>query len=172
MAANLLALANLAKVVGVYAFLLIGADDLAASTPATLAVGLLALGAVTVLALRGLRSSSRLQMVLLGACLAILLGFAVVALAKVYGGTAGPQAITPNLAWFNPFGGEAGGSIAVGLLLTVFLYWGWDVPSSVVEEADGGSRTSGRAMLVSAVTLLGHLRDRGDRAAGLRGRRR
>jgi amino acid transporter len=154
-AANLLALANLAKVVGVYAFLLIDADDLAASTPATLAVGLLALGAVTVLALRGLRSSSRLQMVLLGACLAILLGFAVVALAKVYGGTAGPQAVTPNLAWLNPFGGEAGGSIAVGLLLTVFLYWGWDVPSSVVEEADGGSRTSGRAMLVSAVTLLG-----------------
>ena len=42
-----------------------------------------------------------------------------------------------------------------GLLLTVFLYWGWDVPSAVVEEAEGGSRTSGRAMMVSAVTLLG-----------------
>ncbi len=154
-AANLLALANLAKVVGVYAFLLVDADDLAASTPATLAVGLIALAAVTVLALRGLRSSSRLQMVLLGACLAILLVFAVVALAKVFGGTAGPQAVTPSLSWLNPFGGDANGSIAVGLLLTVFLYWGWDVPSSVVEEADGGSKTSGRAMLVSAVTLLG-----------------
>ena len=37
----------------------------------------------------------------------------------------------------------------------MFLYWGWDVPSAVVEEADGGSKTSGRAMLVSALTLLG-----------------
>ena len=154
-AANFLALANLAKVVGIYAFLLVGADTLANSTFATLVVGLLALGAVTVVALRGLRSSSRLQVLLLGACLAILLIFAAVALAKVYGGTAGPQAVTPSLGWFNPFSGEASGSIATGLLLTVFLYWGWDVPSAVVEEAEGGSRTSGRAMMVSAVTLLG-----------------
>ena len=53
-AANFLALANLAKVVGIYAFLLVGADTLANSTFATLVVGLLALGAVTVVALRGL----------------------------------------------------------------------------------------------------------------------
>ena len=167
-AANFLALANLAKVVGIYAFLLIGADTLAASTFATLVVGLLALGAVTVVALRGLESSSRLQVLLLGACLAILLVFAAVALAKVYGGTAGPQAVTPSLGWFNPFSGEASGSIAVGLLLTVFLYWGWDVPSAVVEEAEGGSRTSGRAMMVSAITLLGLYADRRGRIAGLR----
>ena len=43
-ASTLLALANLAKVVGVYAFLLVDAPDLANSTIATLAVGLLALG--------------------------------------------------------------------------------------------------------------------------------
>ena len=61
-AANLLALANLAKVVGVYAFLLVDADDLAASTPATLAVGLIALAAVTVLALRGLRSTAGMNL--------------------------------------------------------------------------------------------------------------
>ena len=91
---------------------------------------------------------------LLGACLVILAVFAVIALAKVFGGTAGPQAVTPSLSWFNPFGGDASGALAVGLLLTVFLYWGWDVPSAVVEEADGGSKTSGRAMLVSAITLL------------------
>jgi len=154
-ASTLLALANLAKVVGVYAFLLVDAPELADSTTATLVVGLLALGAVTVIALRGLRSSSRLQMLLLGGSLAVLLVFAVVAMAKVYGGTAGPQAVTPSLGWLNPFGGEATGGVAVGLLLAVFLYWGWDVPSSVVEEAEGGSKTSGRAMLVSALTLLG-----------------
>jgi amino acid transporter len=154
-AANYLALANLAKVVGIYSFLLADADDLAASTPATLVVGLFAVGVVTVVALRGLRSSSHLQMVLLTAGLVILLVFAVVALAKVYGGAAGPQALAPSPGWFNPFGGDVTGSIAAGLLLTVFMYWGWDVPSAVVEEADGGSRTSGRAMLVSAVTLVG-----------------
>ena len=153
-AANMLALANLANVAGIYAFLLVDAEDLAANPLATLVVGLLALAGVTALALRGLRSSSRLQMVLLGACLAILAVFAVIALAKVFGGTAGPQAVTPSLSWFNPFGGDASGALAVGLLLTVFLYWGWDVPSAVVEEADGGSKTSGRAMLVSAITLL------------------
>jgi amino acid transporter len=154
-AANFLALANLANIVGVYGFLIAGADDLAANPVATCAVGLLATAAVTVPAVRGLRASARLQTGLLGAGLAVLVVFAVVALAKVYLGTAGPQAATPSLAWFNPFGGEASGSLAAGLLLTVFLYWGWDVPSAVVEEAEGGSRTSGRAMMVSAVTLLG-----------------
>ncbi len=153
-AANMLALANLANVVGVYAFLLVDAENLANNPLATLVVGLLALAGVTVLALRGLRSSSRVQTVLLGACLVILAIFAVVALFKVFAGTAGPQAVTPSLTWFNPFGGDASGALAVGLLLTVFLYWGWDVPSAVVEEAEGGSKTSGRAMLVSAVTLL------------------
>lgn len=154
-ASTLLALANLAKVVGVYAFLLVDAPDLANSTIATLSVGLLALAGVTVIALRGLRSSSRLQTLLLGGSLAVLLVFAVVAMVKVFGGTAGPQAVTPTIGWLNPFGGDGSGGVAVGLLLAVFLYWGWDVPSAVVEEADGGSKTSGRAMLVSALTLLG-----------------
>jgi amino acid transporter len=153
-ASTLLALANLANVVGVYAFLLVDAPSLAGNAVATLLVGLLALAGVTAFALRGLRSSSRLQMVLLGGSLAVLLLFAVVALAKVFGGTAGPQAVTPSLGWLNPFGSDNPGSIAAGLLLAVFLYWGWDVPSAVVEEAEGGSRTSGRAMLISAITLL------------------
>ena len=101
-ASTLLALANLAKVVGVYAFLLVGAPDLAQQHDRHPVVGLLALGGVTVIALRGLRSSSRLQMVLLGGSLAVLLVFAVVALAKVFGGTAGPQAVTPNLGLVQP----------------------------------------------------------------------
>ena len=101
-AANMLALANLANVVGVYAFLLVDAENLASNPLATLVVGLLALAGVTVLALRGLRSSSRVQTVLLGACLVILAIFAVVALFKVFGwngGTAGgdtePDVVQP-----------------------------------------------------------------------------
>lgn len=152
--ATLIALANLALVTGSYAFLTVGADDLATSAVATTAVGLVWLAAVTALALRGIEISSRLQTVLLVAGMAVLGIFTAVALVKVAAGTAGDQAAAPALDWLNPFGVDGSGALSAGLLLTIFLFWGWDGPSAVVEEADEAA-TPRKAIALSVGLLLG-----------------
>jgi amino acid transporter len=152
--ATLIALANLALVTGSYAFLTIGADSLADSAVATTAVGLVWLAGVTLLALRGIEISSRLQTILLVAGMGVLGVFTAVALVKVAAGSAGDQAINPALDWLNPGSVDGSGALSAGLLLTIFLFWGWDGPSSVVEEADEAA-TPRKAIALSVGLLLG-----------------
>ena len=57
---------------------------------------------MTFISWRGIELSARIQYFLLGAELLILAIFAVVALWKVYAGTAGDLAITPSLELVQP----------------------------------------------------------------------
>jgi amino acid transporter len=41
------------------------------------------------------------------------------------------------------------------MLLAIFFYWGWDGPAAVAEETTGGTATPKRALVYSAVALLG-----------------
>jgi amino acid transporter len=142
LAATFLALANLANVAGTYLFLFIGADTAATKEAATIAV-------------RGIQVSARVQAWMLGAGMAVLVVFAAVALVKIVAGTAGAQAPTPSLSWFNPFSVDGTSALSAGLLLGIFFYWGWDGSAAVVEEAEGGAATPRRALLWSALVLLG-----------------
>lgn len=83
------------------------------------ATGFIAL--MTWVAYRDVELSARLQQALLGLELAILGVFAVVALAKVYGG-APAGSMRPSLDWLNPFALSLG-SLVDGVLLGVFVYW-------------------------------------------------
>ena len=53
--------------------------------------------------------------------------FAVVALVKVYAGDF-PDSIDPSLSWLNPFEIDSTTALIDGVLLAVFIYWGWDTP--------------------------------------------
>src|SRR3954452_15943564 len=103
LAATFLALANLANVAGTYLFLFVGADGAATKEAATIVVGLAFLALAVWLAVRGIHISARVQAWMLGAGMAVLIVFAVVALVKIAAGTAGTQAPSPSLSWFNPF---------------------------------------------------------------------
>jgi amino acid transporter len=155
LAATLISLANLANVTGQFFFLTLGADSASTHQAATVAVGCAWLAVATYIGVRGLEVSSRVQITLLSFGLAVLGVFTVVALVKVAAGTAGSQAIDPSLSWLSP--AHAGGLSAVtsGLLLTIFLFWGWDGPAAVAEESRGGTRTPRRALVLSVVALLG-----------------
>ena len=102
---------------------------------------------------KGIELSARTQQFLLGFELVTLLVFAVVALIKVYTGT--PKHSTHiQLDWFNPF--TVGfGPLVVGMLLGVFLFWGWDSGVSVNEETENSNTAPGRAAVVSTVVLIG-----------------
>jgi amino acid transporter len=71
---------------------------------------------------------------------------------KVYTGNPA-NSITPHLSWFNPF--DMGwGALVDGVLLGVFIYWGWDSGVAVNEESEDNREGPGRAAVVSTVLLL------------------
>src|SRR5439155_5884901 len=125
----------ISQIAGRYPFLLLGADQLAAGTPAVTLAGLLFIALLTWVCYRGNEVSARLQSVLLAVELGVLLLFAAVALVKAWTGHALPTAAHPSVGWLNPFGGSAG-TLADAFLLAVFIYWGWDCALSVNEETE------------------------------------
>ena len=58
----------------------------------------------------------------------------VTALVKVGNGSAPAGHLTPSFSWFNPFHISSFSAFASGIILMVFIYWGWDTAVSVNEE--------------------------------------
>jgi amino acid transporter len=80
--------------------------------------------------------------------------FAVVALIKVYANHP-PHSIEPTVSWFNPFDVSSISALNGGILLAVFIYWGWDSGVTVNEETEDSSTAPGRAAIVSTFVLVG-----------------
>ena len=116
-------------------------------------LGVIFIAGLTWICWRGIELSARTQQFLLGFEMVTLIIFAVVALIKVYADH--PKHSAPvKLEWFNPFGVGIT-PLTLGLLLGVFLYWGWDSGVSVNEETENSSTAPGRAALVSNLVLIG-----------------
>ncbi len=153
-AADVIVMANLAQIAGSYSFTLFGLNDLAESTFASTAAGVIWIVVMTYICYRGIEVSARLQYALLGIELVILVAFASVALFKVYTGTAEPYSITPSLDWFWPAGLDFSTVVAPALLTALFIYWGWDTAVACNEESDDPGTTPGRAAVISTFLLL------------------
>ena len=102
----------------------------------------------------GIELSAKTQVGLLGAEVITLILFAVVALAKVAFGTAPPTAVDPSINWLNPFAIDSFDALVSGVLLGVFIYWGWDSTVTVNEESKDSSEGPGKAALLATVILL------------------
>ncbi len=153
--ADIIVMANLAQIAGIYTFQLFGADNLAASTGWTTLVGCLWILLMTLIAWIGIELSARTQVILLSLEVLVLAILAVTALVKVYAGKAGDQAIHPSLSWFNPFGsGMSMSALSGGFLVAVFIYWGWDSAVAANEETRDKHITPGRAAVLSTVILV------------------
>ena len=101
--ADIIVMANLAQIAGLYTFRLFDWQSAADSTAAVTVVGIVWIAIMTAICVYGIELSARTQVGLLGAELLTLGIFAVVALVKVAAGTAGPNAVDPSLSWLNPF---------------------------------------------------------------------
>jgi len=152
--AQVIVLANLAQIAGIYTFKLFGAEGLANSVGWVALAGSIWLVLMTYIAYRGIEISARLQVVLLALELIVLLIFAVVSLVEVYGGSAGSQAIKPAFDWFNPFSGLTGAGLSAGVLVAIFAYWGWDTCVSTNEETQDSAVTPGRSAVISTLLLV------------------
>jgi amino acid transporter len=153
-AADIVVMAALADIAGIYSFLLVGADSLAANQLAISIAAAVWIGVMTWICYVGIELSARTQYFLLAAEIATLSLFAIVALIKVY--TSNPAgAVDPSLDWLNPFTVPGGTTALVdGVLLGVFIYWGWDSGVCVNEESQDSASGPGRAAIMSTIVLL------------------
>ena len=151
-AADIIVMASLAQITGTYFFLLIGANSLANSLFWVTVVGRrLPRHHVR----RSRRSASRSRRACSGSCSGfeylMLVIFSVVALIKVY--TSHPAgSIHPAVSWFVP--NMNLGALAGGVLLALFIYWGWDTAVSVNEETERKSIVPGIAAILSTLALV------------------
>jgi amino acid transporter len=155
-AADVLCMASLAQVAGQYVFLLFGSTSIGnnATSGWVLLVGLIWLALMTYICFRGIEVSAALQRVLLGIELVMLAALSITALIKVYSGNHPATSIHVAWSWFNPLGIGSFTSFVSGIILMLFIYWGWDTAVSVNEETKDPEKTPGRAAILSTVILL------------------
>jgi amino acid transporter len=156
-AADVLVMASLAQVAGQYFFFLIQGPDSAIGANASggwvLLVGILWIIAMTYICYRGIEVSANFQKALLSIELIMLLIMSVTALVRVFGSHPPPGSLHPSLGWLSPSHLPVSAFVS-GIILMVFIYWGWDTTCSVNEETADKSRTPGRAAIISTVLLL------------------
>jgi amino acid transporter len=155
-AADVLCMASLAQVAGQYVFLLFGSTSIGdnATSPWVLMVGLIWLVLMTYICYRGIEVSAALQRVLLAVELLMLVVLAITALVKVYSGNHPATSIHVAWSWFNPFHISSFTAFVSGIILMLFIYWGWDTAVSVNEETKDPEKTPGRAAILSTIILL------------------
>ncbi|MGB6576751.1 MAG: APC family permease, partial [Streptosporangiaceae bacterium] len=153
-AADVLVMASLAQVAGQYMFLLFGADGIGdnATSPWVLLTGIAWIVAMSYICYRGIEVSAWFQRVLLTIEIIMLLVLAVTALVKTeVSHPAG--SVSPSFSWLVPTHLSLSAFIT-GIILMLFIYWGWDTAVSVNEETKDKAKTPGRAAIISTVILL------------------
>jgi amino acid transporter len=150
--ADVIVMASLSDIAAIYTFKLFGFTELGESNAAIIVAAALWIAVMTWICYRGIELSARIQQVLLSAEILILTVFAVVALAKVYGSHPAGS-IEPRASWFDPTQMNFG-HLVDGVLLGVFIYWGWDSGVAVNEESEDSNEGPGRAAIVSTIMLV------------------
>jgi amino acid transporter len=151
--ADVVVMPSLAYIAAQYTYMLFGLDDLAGNTWAIMALGCVFILAMTLITWLGIELSARTQFGLLAAEITILIGFSIWALVKVYVNNP-PGSIEPSLSWLNPFNLTMS-EISAGVLLALFIYWGWDTAANVNEETRDGRHSAGLATVLSTFVLVG-----------------
>jgi amino acid transporter len=158
--ATIIVLSNLAAIAVEFFYLFLAKvtnhpelADLAGNKLVNIVTTLTFLALATAIACRGITTSERLQFVLVGFQMVVLIGFAVAALMHVSAGDA-PAGLNLDLDWFNPFTGLAFGAFVVGLTGSIFAFWGWDTCLTLGEECKDPTKVPGRAGLLCVTTIL------------------
>jgi amino acid transporter len=154
-AADVLVMASLAQVAGQYVFLLFGANGVGQNATAwqVLLVGIGWIVAMSYICYRGIEVSAWFQRILLTIELIMLLVLSVTALVRVGTGHHPKSSVTPSFAWLLPTHITLSAFIG-GIILMLFIYWGWDTAVSVNEETKDKNKTPGQAAIISTVLLL------------------
>ncbi len=152
-AADIIVMSSLAQIAGIYTFKLIGFSAGVNSSLAVMLAGVAWIAVMMVICLIGVELNARTQAAMLSLELSILLAFSIVALAKaltlhLHG------SVSPSIEWINPFRIPSYRVLMDGVLLGLFIYWGWDAGVSVNEESRDANSGPGRMAVLSTVLLV------------------
>uniref|UniRef100_A0AAU2JK91 APC family permease n=1 Tax=Streptomyces sp. NBC_00049 TaxID=2903617 RepID=A0AAU2JK91_9ACTN len=150
---GVLVIGSLADVAVNFGLLAFGLDDWAANAWIRQGLTVAVILAMTAICVIGTELSAHLQDVLILAQVFFLLAFAVVAIYRIYAATSTLEEIEPSISWLNPFG-AGGAALTGGLLLGVFMYWGWESAVNLTEEVENSATAPGKAGIWSTVILL------------------
>ncbi|MFE5711098.1 APC family permease [Streptomyces sp. NPDC056501] len=150
---GVLVVGSLADVAVTFALLAVGLDSWVDNTFVRQLLTVLLIVVMTAVCVIGTELSAKVQNVLILAQVACLLIFVGVAFASVYDGTSKYDSVEPALSWLNPFG-AGGAALTGGLLLGVFIYWGWESAVNLTEEVKDSATAPGKAGIWSTVILL------------------
>jgi amino acid transporter len=155
-AADILVMASLAQVASQYVFLLFNANGIGTNPSSNwvLLGGIVWIVLMTTICYIGIEVSANFQKVLLTIEITMLFVLSITALVKVGNGSAPAGHLTPSWAWLNPFSVPNFSAFVSGIILMVFIYWGWDTALSVNEETRDRNRTPGVAGILSTMILL------------------
>ena len=178
-AADVIVMANLAQIAGSYSFTFVGdlgwtsAADLPSSTLWSTVAGVIWIVVMTYICYRGIEVSARLQYVLLGIEVVMLVVFAVYRAGQGLLRQRARRVAAPvAVAGSGPAVSSFGTVIATAILIAVFIYWGWDTAVAVQRGVRRPGHDPGPGGGHLDVPAAGHLRPRHRRRGGLRRRRR
>jgi amino acid transporter len=156
-AADIIVMASLAQVASSYVFLEFGATGIGNNPTSgwVLLGGIIWIVLMTLICYIGIEVSANFQKILLSIELVMLAVLSVTALVKVGNGSAPVGHLTPSWSWLNPFNAPSFSQFVSGIILMVFIYWGWDTAVAVNEETKDKSRIPGLAAILSTFILLG-----------------
>jgi amino acid transporter len=151
-AASVIVMANLVWVASYYGFLLFGADALAGSTFWVTLGGVAWIVFVSSMVALGIRIAATTQYVLMALQLVPLALFVAWTIAK---------AVATHPAGYEPFSVSwlfttdiSARQLAAGVVLSAFLYWGWDTVTAVNEESRDSSRLPGASAVLNTIILV------------------
>ncbi|MEO8686741.1 MAG: APC family permease [Solirubrobacteraceae bacterium] len=109
-------------------------------------------GAITAMAVIGIKVAARFQVVIAAIEYAILLLFCVLGFFAVFiGHKAGT--VHPSWEWLSPSGVGGKGSLVAGMLVAVYLFTGWDTALYLNEETEKPERNPGVSAIASVAIL-------------------
>jgi amino acid transporter len=108
------------------------------------------LAIATFVAYRGITTTARVQYILVGFQLTVLVVFAIAAILQSSQAETG---LAFSWSWLSPAGLTLSAFIA-GLSGSIFAFWGWDAALTVNEETKDAEVTSGRAAVLAVISIL------------------
>ncbi|MFZ0341295.1 MAG: APC family permease [Gaiellaceae bacterium] len=151
--ADVIVMASLSVIASTYTYLLFDWQHGANSTFWIIVGSIVWIALMTWICYRGIELSAETQVFLLSAEILILGAFSVVALVKTYDGNGLPGSLHISTSWFNPFD-MSFNSLILGVLLGIFIYWGWDSGVAVNEESRDPAEGPGKAAVLSTILLV------------------
>jgi amino acid transporter len=151
---GVLVIGSLADVSAFYMFDLAGLDDLKKDRVAVVTLAVVIVIVMTAICVIGTELSARVQRVMVFFQVGALVLFVVVGAVLLITGDVPDASIDPALSWLNPFDAPSYSALLSGVLLGVFIYWGWESAVNLTEETEDSSHVPGLAGLMSVVILL------------------